>query len=171
MRILYLGLFLFIVIMIGGCTNDDFKLSNQNAVQVGLYSRSTAIENDTTLSGIYIYGVDEAEEEKVLAPYENAKVKNLFLPLNFQGETTEGSTRFKIVQERTVGDGKKTSIDEITFYHRKELVFISGETGMFYNMVIDDIQYTNNLIDTVRLEYEHVKYNENKENVKIYIEP
>jgi len=168
MKIKYLGFFIVCVTVIWSCTKDDFCLSNQNAVQVGFYSRSSAEDKDSTLSGIHIHRVGLTD---TLPPYDSVSVNKLFLPLNFHGETDDDSTGFVIRQRFISGDGEKINADTIVFYHRKELVFISGECGMFYNMTIDSLRFTTDFIDTVRTEYPHVKYDENIENVKIYIQP
>ena len=168
MKIKYFGFVVVSIVFIWSCTNDDFCLSNQNAVQVGLYSRSVSVEKDTTLSGIYVQGVDNSD---LLLPYDSAQVKELFLPLDFHGESLSDSTGFIIQQKRKIGDNVDITEDKIIFYHSKELVFISGECGMFYNMIIDSMRYTTEIIDTVRIDYPHVKYGENIKNVKIYIQP
>ena len=167
MKIKYFGFVIVCLVIVWSCTNDDFCLSNQNAVQVGFYSRSVAVEKDSILSGIHVHRVGLVD---TLLPYDSVNVKNLFLPLNFHGDTEKDSTGFVIRQRLRSGDEEKINADTIVFYHRKELVFISGECGMFYNMIIDSLRYTTIFIDTVRMEYPHVKYDENIENVKIYIQ-
>jgi len=168
MKLKYLGFFIVCVTIIWSCTTDDFCLSNQNAVQAGFYSRSGAEDKDTTLSGIYVNGVGSSD---LLMPYDSARINDLFLPLNFHGDVANDSTAFVIKQKRIISDKVDSISDVVIFYHQKELVFISGECGMFYNMTVDSMRFTTNLIDTVRLEYPHVKYDENIENVKIFIQP
>ena len=144
------GLFLFLVIPYG-CGADDICLSNQHAVQTGFYSYRTL--RDTSLLGTTIYGVERGND----SIYKNETTRKLFLPLSFDHDTT-----IFIVFSNTLHDTLK-------FVHTKEMVYISRKCGFTYNYTIDTILHTETFINSVSIVNPEVKYNENIENIEIFI--
>lgn len=150
-------LVLFIpLFMLGACDSDELCLSNQHALQVGVYSTHTSTllqDKDTILVDVSIFG---AEKEDSI--YESEVLKEAFLPLSFTNDTT--TYIIKVSNE----------YETIRFVHKKELDFVSGECGYVFKFQIEAILFSrNNFIDSVSITYPHVKYGEDFENVKIYI--
>jgi len=133
------------------CNVDDICLSNQHAVQTCFFSMET--KNKLAQPRTTIFGLEKDND----SIYRNENVLNMFLPLSFDRDTT--SFLIKI----------QTKSDTIHFVHTKKLNFISRECGFTFDFVLDTVFYTNIFIDSVAIIYPHVKYNENLENVEIYI--
>lgn len=143
---------LTILTILSGCTEDNFCLSNQHAMQTGFYVSNSRVQKDTVLNRAVVFGL---ENDSIL--YQNAKVSKLFLPLSFDGTSTVFVLNDSVFSET------------IYIYHTKTLNYISRECGFIYDFKIDSISHTNVFIDSVEIFYPYVKYGENLENVKIYI--
>lgn len=143
------------------CDEDSFCLSNQHAIQASLYSMSSGTASDTTLTSISIWGIDN---DSLL--YDSTRVSKMFLPANLNAD----STSFIIKQEKLINDEVISQSDTLKFIYTRNLHYVSGECGMTYNLILDTIIHTINIIDSVRISYANVNYSENIENVKIYIE-
>ncbi len=143
------------VILIGllSCTSDEICLSNQHALQAGLYSARSEREKDTTLISASVYGVGEGLD----SIYKEEAISKLFFPLSFNSDTTAF-----IIDEGILRD-------TIWFRHTKELIYISRDCGFTYDFRIDSIWYTTVLVDSVAVDNPGVKYSENVENVKIFV--
>jgi len=89
--------------------------------------------------------------------YKNENVNLMFLPLSFDGDTTS----FVIFQQ--------TLRDTIHFVHTKNLSFISRKCGFNFDFTLDTVYFTGTFIDSVSITYPLVRYNENFDNVQIYI--
>ena len=135
------------------CTSDEICLSNQHALQAGLYSARSERQKDTTLISASVYGVGEGMD----SIYKDEAVSKLFLPLSFDSDTTAF-----VIDEGVLRD-------TIWFRHTKELIYISRNCGFTYDFTIDSIWYTTVLVDSVAVDKPGVKYSENAENVKIFV--
>ncbi|GAF03412.1 DUF6452 family protein [Saccharicrinis fermentans] len=148
----FLLLFMFLTYACGD-DSSDFCLSNQQSVQVGFYSSYQSSDTDSSVSNVLIYstGVDS-----IL--YDEATVSDVYLPLSMEND----SSQFII----EINDLK----DTISFVHQKELNFVSGECGFIFSFYLDTVMYSDvSFIDSVAIDYDEVVYNENLENVKIYL--
>jgi hypothetical protein len=148
-------LYIFLVINIFyACGDDkgDFCLSNQQSVQTGFYSAHS--DKDTTLENTSIYGINR--NDSLL--YNEETVWKTFLPLSMLNDTSHF-----IVE----ANGNKGTL---SFVHQKELDFISEECGFIFRFELDTVIYSgDSFIDSVAIDYSSIVYNENIENVKIYI--
>ncbi|MCU4162453.1 DUF6452 family protein [Carboxylicivirga caseinilyticus] len=144
------------------CDDNNFCLSNQHAIQATFYSLSSGSENDTTLTGIYIWGANR--EDSLI--YDSLNISQLFLPTNLNTD----STIFIIKQSVLVNNQVRSDSDFVQFNYSRHLNHVSSECGMTFNLVLDTIIYTNNIIDSVSIGYANINYGEDAENVKIYIE-
>lgn len=135
------------------CTSDEICLSNQHALQAGLYSARSERQKDTTLISASVYGVGEGMD----SIYKDEAVSKLFLPLSFDSDTTAF-----VIDEGVLRD-------TIWFRHTKELIYISRNCGFTYDFTIDSIWYTTVLVDSVAVDKPGVKYSENAENVKMFV--
>lgn len=153
---------LLVFAVLYSCSNSSFCLSNQHAVQASFLAAQVDSENDTTLSGITVHGLNN---DSLL--HDSAKIKQLYLPMDLNRDSTE----FIIIEEVKVGDIIDVNKDTLLFVYNKNLQYVSGDCGMTFNLVLDTIIYTTNIVDSVRISYPNVNYGENLENVKIYIEP
>ncbi len=134
------------------CSKDTLFLSNQNAVQVGFYSSHTG--KDTTILNFSAHGLGRLKDSLI---YKNDTTNKAFLPLRFDGDTTKFVLKMFL------------RFDTVTFIHTKNEVYISSEGGFTYNLHLKKIEYTQNFVDTAVVAIPGVNYNENTENVKIYI--
>ena len=149
---IFLLLFMFLACACGD-ESSDFCLSNQQSVQAGFYSSYQTTDTDSSVSNVFIYstGVDS-----IL--YDDATVSDVYLPLSMGSDTS------KFIVE--INDLKET----ISFVHQKELNFVSGECGFVFSFYLDTVMYSDvSFIDSVAIDYDEIVYNENLENVKIYL--
>jgi len=130
----------------------DICLSNQNAAQAGLYSSYHTSDTDTVLTDLDIKGIGN---DSLL--YEDASLSKLFLPLSMHSDTT--AFQIKI----------KTLLDTLWFSYKRTLVHVSGDCGMFVESDIDTVWFTGRFIDSIAISDPFIRYNENIENIKIYI--
>lgn len=136
-----------------GNENSDFCLSNQQSVQAGFYSSYAANDKDSTVRNVFIYslGVDSIT-------YDTVTVNKIYLPLNLHKDTSQF-----IIDINTLKD-------TITFVHSKELNFVSGECGFVFSLYLDTVYHSDvSFIDSVAIVNDEIIYNENFENVKIYL--
>lgn len=136
-----------------GSENTDFCLSNQQSVQAGFYSSYATNDKDSTVRNVIVYstGVDSIT-------YDTATVSKLYLPLNLHKDTSQF-----IIEINTLKD-------TITFVHNKELNFVSGECGFIFSLYLDTVYHTNSsFIDSIVIINDEIIYNENFENVKMYL--
>jgi len=141
-----------LILSIAGCESEEACLSNQNAVQAGLFSAWWDQDIDTTLTEVSMTGLNMQD-----SIYRNQTVSELFLPLNYYSDTTS----FVI--------STKTLKDTIHFIYEKELDFISGECGYIFSFDLDTVIHSNAFIDSVSVIYPAVQYGETLENIKLYI--
>src|SRR5690554_759769 len=146
--IMGMGLLIFTT----SCNPDSICLSSQNAVQTGFYSAYSSVNKDTVLAKASAFGVGLND-----SIYSKEGVQKMFLPLSYRHDTTAF-----VIENNTLKD-------TIWFGHTKELFFISRKCGFSFNFQIDTVWSTHAFIDSVALELNSVNYNENIENVKIYI--
>lgn len=147
-------------IVLLACDNSALCLSGQSAIQAGLYSASTGEEKDTTLNGFYLWGLDNPNDSILI---DSVSTNKMYMPTNINID----STFFVVREKNTITDLN----DTIKFYYSRELKYISGDCGFTYELNIDTAIHTNNFIDSIVISYPSVIYNENLENVKIFIEP
>lgn len=136
-----------------GTENSDFCLSNQQSVQAGFYSSYATNDKDSTVSNVFIYslGVDSIT-------YDTISVNKMYLPLNLNKDTSQF-----IIDINTLKD-------TITFVYSKELNFVSGECGFIFSFYLDTLYHSDvSFIDSVAIINDEIIYNENFENVKIYL--
>ena len=153
MKLIIYSLTLLLILLIYSCEEEsaDFCLSNQQSVQAGFYSGNTS--NDTTVSDVVIFseGVD-------IILYDTVRVNELYLPLSMHKDTSRFIIEINALK------------DTVSFVHQKELNFVSGDCGFVFNFYIDTVMYSGlSLIDTVLIDNNSIIYNENFENVKIYL--
>lgn len=152
-----------VIFFLVACDDSGLCLSGQNAIQAGLYSATSGEAKDTTLNGVYLWGYDDVTEMDLALLMDSARVGKMYMPTNIQRD----STMF-ILREKTVASDLK---DTILFIYQRELNYVSGDCGFTYNLHLDTVIHTINIIDSVVISYPSVLYNENLENVKIFIEP
>jgi hypothetical protein len=166
MKIKLIGLILFTIIGLAvvSCDESDLCLSGQNAIQTGLYSAASGVESDTSLNGIYLWGLEPGTDIAKELLYDSAtNVSNMYMPTDLHIDTTTF-----VFREKTAPSDLQ---DTITFVYERQLNYVSGDCGFSYNLELDTVIHTINIIDSVVISYSSVLYNETLENVKIYIEP
>ncbi|WP_430816702.1 DUF6452 family protein [Carboxylicivirga sp. RSCT41] len=153
----FLGLYLV------SCDESDLCLSGQNAIQSGLYSGASGVENDTTLTGIYLWGLEPGSAIAKELLIDSADVTSMYMPTDLHRDTTTF-----VLREKTVASDLQ---DTLVFIYERQLNYVSGDCGFSYDLELDTVISTFNVIDSVVISYSSVLYNETLENVKIYIEP
>ncbi|MFW6203268.1 MAG: DUF6452 family protein [Marinilabilia sp.] len=141
-----------LVFFVWACEGEEACLSNQNAVQVGLYSAWTEEDKDSTLSNVSLVGLDRVD-----SIYQNESVSELFMPLDYESDTT------------TFILSAETLRDTLSIVHSGELDFISGDCGYIFSFELDTILHTRAFIDSASVSYPFVEYGESFENIKLYI--
>lgn len=144
--------FLLAVVM-SSCGAEDICLSYQHNVQVGLYSSRSVADKDTLLTEVSVWGVGKSDT----LLYRNQSVSGLFLNLNLNDSVTA-----YVIQTRTLKD-------TLEFTYRKQLEAVSGSCGPAFHITLEAVRHSNLFIDSVSLAHPSIRYNENLENVKIYI--
>ncbi len=164
MKFKLIGQLLVAIVIVIACSCDDNNLclSGQTAIQSGLYSGSSGEDRDTSLNGFYLWGLNHPRDSILL---DSVRVNKMYMPADLNRESTE----FVIREEKLVLGVVKGINDTLRFVYKKNLEYISGDCGFTYNLELDTVIHTNNLIDSVVISYSSVIYNENIENVKIYI--
>lgn len=157
-------LVVLVIVMAAACDNGSLCLSGQNAVQAGLYSASSGVEKDTTLAGFYMWGLNHPTDSVLI---DSVRTSKLYMPTDLKRDSTE----FVIREEKSVLGKVKGINDTLLFIYKKKLEYISSDCGFMYRLDLDTVIHTYNLIDSVVIGYAPIIYNENIENVKIYIEP
>lgn len=146
---------LFIALMLltaFSCSDDEACLSNQHAVQTQLLSAWWDSEVDTTLTEVTVKGL--GQEDSI---YNNESASELFLPLNFDTDTT--------VFIITV----KTLKDTLRLIAQRDLDFISRDCGYIFTFNLDTVIHTKTFIDSVSIIYPKIKYGETTDNIQLYI--
>ncbi|MCU4155955.1 hypothetical protein J1N10_08200 [Carboxylicivirga sp. A043] len=165
MKTKWIGLPLLVSLLVymAACDESDLCLSGQNAIQAGLYSAASGEESDTTLTGVYLWGLEAGTEIAKEVLIDSANVSGMYIPTDLDRDTTS-----IVLREKT---GPSDLRDTMVFVYERHLNYVSGECGFSYNLKLDTVLYTINLIDSIVISYPDVLYNETLENVKIYIEP
>jgi hypothetical protein len=153
-RTVFLLSVLFFSIVLIRCSPDDICLSNQNAVQVGFYSAYSETDKDTTLSDLSVFGVGRSDS----LLYRNVAVNKLFLPLSMHVDTTAFLLKVSTLQ------------DTLWLAYKRRLSYVSGNCGMAVEITVDTMWFNGRFIDSVAIVQPLIKYNENVENIKLYID-
>ena len=150
----YIIITVILAILFGRCESSDLCLSNQNSAQVGLYSAYSTTDKDTVLTDLYVLGV--GREDSLL--YDSVYLNKMFLPLSMHTDTTTYLVKVK------------TLLDTIWFVYNRDLTYVSGDCGMAVEIELDTIWFTGRFIDSVAIIQPFIRYNENIENIKLYID-
>jgi hypothetical protein len=153
-NVYYIILIVILGFVFGRCETSDICLSNQNSAQVGLYSAFSKVDKDTVLTDLYILGV--GREDSLL--YDSVSLNKLFLPLSMHSDTSTFLIKVK------------TLLDTIWFVYDRNLTYVSGDCGMAVEIELDTVWFSDRFIDSVAIIQPFIKYNENIENIKLYID-
>ncbi len=153
-NVYYIILAVILGIIFGRCETSDICLSNQNAAQTGLYSAYSHTDKDTVLTNLYVLGLGKGDN----LLYDSVSLNKLFLPLSMHSDTTAYLIKVK------------TLLDTIWFVYKRDLSYVSGDCGMAVEIELDTILFTGRFIDSVAIIQPFIKYNENTENIKLYID-
>jgi hypothetical protein len=146
-----IGAFLFLM---SACEGEEACLSNQHAVQVGMYSTwsEPGVDKDTTLNSVSLMGLGRTD-----SLYREENLSELFMPLDFERDTTS----FVLTAQ--------TLRDTLSFVYSSELDFISGDCGYIFSFELDTVLHSRAFIDSVSVTYPFIEYGESLENIKLYI--
>lgn len=162
-KLSWLAIVVWSVIIFTSCDSSSLCLSGQHAIQSGLYSGISGEAKDTTLSGFYLWGIDPVTGENKDLLLDSARVSEMYMPTDIDRDSTR-----LIIREQTVASDLQ---DTLLFIYKRELNYVSGDCGFSYNLELDTVIHTINFIDSVVISYSSVLYNENLQNVQIFIEP
>jgi hypothetical protein len=101
-----------------------------------------------------IYGLGMPEDSTI---YNDETVNKIFLKLAFDSDTTS----YIVIRQ--------TLKDTIHFVHTKKLDFISRKCGFTFNFKLDTVLFSGIFIDSVAVINPNIRYNENFDNLEIYI--
>jgi len=155
--IIKINLKIFIALVLSvflyGCTADDMCLSNQNALHANFFSMEEP-QKTIAVEKITVLGLGMPEDYTV---YKDETVSKMFLKLSYTADTTT----YVII--------KQTLKDTLQFVHSKTLDFTSRKCGFNFNFKLDTVLFAGIFIDSIAIKHQTVKYNENFDNVEIYI--
>ena len=109
--------------------------------------------NDTTLTEIKIWGI--GREDSLL--YDIPSASSLYMNLNMNQDTTAFVFCTQTLQ------------DEISFSYTRSIEPVSGAGGITMEMNLNQVKHTQVFIDSVAIKHRAIKYNENIENIQIFV--
>lgn len=144
-RFFYLIVFL---ILSAGC-KEVFEAPPQSLIGLYFYNSSTnnKIEPVTMVQGV----------GNELLLFGDTAISNMLLPL-----TTKDTTRYIVWLDSTS--------DSLIFVHQTSRKYESIESGFYYEYKLQEVRFTQNRIDSIRITDSLVTKNWN-ENIKLYIHP
>ena len=144
-------LVLLLLILLSGCNPEDICLSNQHALRANFFSMKD--KNRVSVPNTTIFGLGMPND----SIYKDETVTAMFLPLRFDSDTT--SFVFHIQALR----------DTIHIVHSKKLSCISRNCGFTFDFKLDTVLFTGIFIDSISIKIPNIRYNENFDNVEIYL--
>lgn len=147
------------LLVIGGCTTNECT-DNQNSLPLAGFYSSQAVPQQISVDSISIYGLHVPGDSILLDSVVN--VKEVYLPFRID----EPGTTFVIsYHQQAISDSRLN--DTVTFHYRSEPYFVSIGCGAIYRYVMEGIDHTTHLIDSVTCP-EGVITNAAVENLRIY---
>jgi len=136
------------------CTSDECVLDSETYLQLEMNVVDTILVKDGFLDSLSIYS--PSWPDSIHSESKGAS-GNILISLSPNNDSTT-----LIITSVPVSEN-----DTITFYHQKEAVFLSPECGFVYTFTIDNYNYTDNFIDSVKLVNNELTIDE-KGSVEIY---
>lgn len=130
---------------------DDMQLSYQHTIQVGFYSMHT--HRDTVLTKVQIWG--EGREDSLLV--NQTQVGQFYLNVNMSAERVDYVVKTQTLQ------------DDLGFDYRLHPTAVSGIAGVAMEVELLGVDHTRTFMDSVGITNPWIHYNENEENVAIYV--
>ena len=147
MNIVGKSLFLLIVVIYFlSCTSDDCVFDSDTFLKTEMNVIDTFLINIGFLDSMSVYSPSWTDS----IHYESGDLGNITYSLSPDNDST-------VIIITSIPISKK---DTITFYHQKELFFLSPECGFVFNFTIDSFENTANLIDSLTLVNNELTTNE-----------
>lgn len=143
---------LLTALLLAGCNaEDDLQMSYQHTIQVGLYSLHT--RRDTALTQFQAWGV--GREDTLLI--DQGVVSSFFLNVNMGSDHTDFVLRTQTLQ------------DDVHFDYATHPKPVSGIAGVAMEVELTGVTHTKTFIDSAEVREPWIRYNENVENVALYV--
>ncbi len=124
---------LFLVISLGSCTTQDVcDEDSQSELVARFKTRHPESVTDTTISGLYLYGIRKGLPDSLLV--DSLPVQQIMLPLDPHHDTSQFVMR------------AGSLADTLQIVHSREFYMISYTCGFATRFTIDTIHYNGRLI-------------------------
>lgn len=143
----------------GGCTTNDCS-DNQNSLPLAGFYSSQAVPQAISVDSISVYGLGAPGNAMQLD--SASRVSEVYLPFRIDEPTT---TYVLSYHQKAISDPRLN--DTVTFRYRSEPYFVSIGCGAIYRYVMEGIDYTTHIIDSVTCP-EGVITNAAMQNLRIY---
>lgn len=120
------------------CTSDECVFDSETFLEIEVNVIDTNLINISFLDSMSVYSPEWDDSIHYL---EEGVSGNILFSLSPNDDFTEIIITTKQTTEK----------DTLTFYHQKEMVYLSPECGFMFNFTIDDYIFTKNFIDSVKL--------------------
>ncbi len=147
------------LLLLEGCTTNDCN-DNQNSLPLAGFYSSQAVPQAISVDSISVYGLRAPGDSLLLDSAKN--VQEVYLPFRIDEPTT---TYVLSYHQKAISDSRLN--DTVTFRYRSEPYFVSIGCGAIYRYVMEGIDYTTHIIDSVTCP-EGVITNAPMQNLRIY---
>lgn len=142
--------------------NTDSCADNRSALPLmGFYSSSTGAQ--IVLDSIALGGVGAPGDSLLVSPGES--VLSLYLPFRFEKTSTSFFIHYDYKEQ---GLDNPAFDDIVTFHYTSRPYFASEECGAYYQYMIDRVEYTTHLVDSVVV-LDSLITNVDMERIRVYI--
>lgn len=125
----------------GGCTTNDCS-DNQNSLPLAGFYSSQVVPKPIAVDSISVYGLHAPGDSLLLD--SAVKVQEVYLPFRIDEKST---TYVLSYHQKAISDSRLN--DTVTFCYRSEPYFVSIGCGAIYKYVMEGIDYTTHLLDSV----------------------
>lgn len=147
------------LLCIGSCTTNDCS-DNQNSLPLAGFYSSQVVPQAIAIDSISVFGLRAPGDSLLLD--SALKVQEVYLPFRIDERTT---TYVIDYHQKAISDYRLN--DTVTFRYSPEPYFVSIGCGAIYRYVMEGIDYTTHIIDSVTCP-EGVITNAPIQNLRIY---
>lgn len=134
------------VILLGGCSNEEC-LDNRNAIPYMGFWSSSKRDTEMTLDSTAIYPILHGKHLSMLLD-STASAKYIPLPMDLEADTTT------FVFEYSRKELLKAGItDTLRVNYSRTPYFTSAACGVCYRILVSEVSYTHNVIETVEIPF------------------
>ena len=157
------AVFILFALVVTSCTQQRSPCYEPKIVSVaiGTYRMSDTVAVDSVLENPDFFCLDTPLSQLIVAGNKFTALLSPFVD----------STRWRLIPDLLTDSTDGTPIemyDTITFYHTKQLNFISNACGYAYYFTLDGVKTTYNSIDSIVIINNSVDNNASTQHVKIF---